>query len=139
MTTEMWGDIADLVRWLDHVNGRGDLEMTMRLLKIVGEAGEVADAWSGALGQNPRKGVTHTRDDVAAELCDVIVTAMVALRTLTGADARLHLEEKIAGCLKRAALTPVPTINSNGDRHDPDTCTSRREGPHRGRRQAKHG
>lgn len=37
----------------------------------------------GTLGQNSRKGVTHTWDDVQAELCDVMFTAMVALATLT--------------------------------------------------------
>ena len=37
----------------------------------------------GATGQNPRKGTTHTWDDVQSELCDVALTAMVALRTLT--------------------------------------------------------
>jgi hypothetical protein len=41
----------------------------------------------GALGHNPRKGVSHTWQDVEAELCDVAVTALVALRTLTP-DAR---------------------------------------------------
>ena len=35
----------------------------------------------------PSKGITHTSDDVQAELCDVIFTAMVALTTLTP-DAR---------------------------------------------------
>jgi hypothetical protein len=39
--------------------------------------------WPGPLGQNPRKGITHTWDDVQAELCDVMFTAMVALTTLT--------------------------------------------------------
>ena len=39
------------------------------------------------MGQNPRKGVTHSWDDVQAELCDVIFTAMVALTTLNP-DAR---------------------------------------------------
>jgi hypothetical protein len=37
----------------------------------------------GATGQNPRKGTTHTWDDVQSELCDVVITALVALRTLT--------------------------------------------------------
>lgn len=51
----------------------------MRLMKLVEEAGEVMQAYIGMTGQNPRKGVTHTREDVAAELCDVILTAVVAL------------------------------------------------------------
>ena len=52
-------------------------------MKITEEAGEVTQAVSGTIGHNPRKGVTHTWDDVQAELCDVMFTAMVALTTLT--------------------------------------------------------
>ena len=61
------------------------------MLKVTEEAGEVARAWIGTRGQNPRKGVTHTRDDVAAELADVVVTALVAIESL-GIDARFALE-----------------------------------------------
>ncbi|MEW2621993.1 MazG-like family protein [Streptomyces sp. NPDC048106] len=57
--------------------------LLLRILKLSEEAGEVAEAVIGATGQNPRKGVTHTWDDVQAELCDVAITALVALRTLT--------------------------------------------------------
>jgi NTP pyrophosphatase (non-canonical NTP hydrolase) len=53
------------------------------MLKLSEEVGEVASAIIGATGQNPRKGITHSWQDVESELCDVIVTAMVALRTLT--------------------------------------------------------
>ncbi|CAM5405155.1 putative protein OS=Streptomyces tendae OX=1932 GN=GUR47_11025 PE=4 SV=1 [Streptomyces tendae] len=42
-------------------------------------AGEVAEAVIGAMGQNPRKGFSHTWEEVEAEICDVIVTGMVAL------------------------------------------------------------
>ncbi|MFD3313822.1 MazG-like family protein [Streptomyces sp. NPDC058694] len=57
--------------------------LLLRMLKLSEEVGEVAEAVIGATGQNPRKGVSHTWDDVQAELCDVIITAAVALRTLT--------------------------------------------------------
>jgi NTP pyrophosphatase (non-canonical NTP hydrolase) len=71
----------------------------LQILKITEEAGEVAQAVFGALGQNPRKGRTHTWQDVEAEVCDVIITAMVALARLTPepreAFAR-HLEKIIA-------------------------------------------
>lgn len=73
--------------WLDAANGTGDTELTCRILKLTEEAGEAAGAWIGVLGQNPRKGVTHSREDVAAELADVVFTALVALESL-GFDAR---------------------------------------------------
>ncbi|MEW2632467.1 MazG-like family protein [Streptomyces sp. NPDC048389] len=58
-------------------------EVLLRVLKLSEEVGEVAQAVIGAKGQNPRKGTTHSWQDVESELCDVVITAMVALRTLT--------------------------------------------------------
>jgi NTP pyrophosphatase (non-canonical NTP hydrolase) len=55
----------------------------MRLLKLVEEVGEVGSAYIGVTGQNPRKGVTHTNEDVASELCDVMLSAAVALHRFT--------------------------------------------------------
>ncbi|WUH94583.1 MazG-like family protein [Streptomyces sp. NBC_00433] len=82
-TPDSWPVIARLVAWLDANNGRTPQEITLRLLKLSEETGEVAQAWIGTLGQNPRKGTTHTREDVVDELCDVIVTAMVAMTSIT--------------------------------------------------------
>ncbi|MFD7661008.1 MazG-like family protein [Streptomyces sp. NPDC059788] len=80
--TDMWPSIRGFVAWLDDANGRDEQEKTLRILKIVEEAGEVAQAWIGMTGQNPRKGVTHTREDVADELCDVMITAATALASV---------------------------------------------------------
>ncbi|MFD7065321.1 MazG-like family protein [Streptomyces sp. NPDC059906] len=82
--TDPWSTVEDLWRWLDADQPVGGREgLLLRMLKLSEEVGEVAEAVIGATGQNPRKGVTHTWDDVEAELCDVVITAMVALRTLT--------------------------------------------------------
>ncbi|MEG8275818.1 MazG-like family protein [Streptomyces sp. AHA2] len=81
---DLWATIETLSEWLDHhrpVEGREGL--LLRILKLSEEVGEVSEAVIGATGQNPRKGVTHTWDDVQAELCDVVITALMALRTLT--------------------------------------------------------
>jgi NTP pyrophosphatase (non-canonical NTP hydrolase) len=81
---DLWDGIDSLWTWLDAnrpIDGREG--MLLRMLKLSEEVGEVAEAVIGATGQNPRKGVTHTWDDVQAELCDVVITALVALRTLT--------------------------------------------------------
>ncbi|MFE4857307.1 MazG-like family protein [Streptomyces sp. NPDC056670] len=59
LSTDQWSTIRSLVDWLDSKNGRSDAEITLRLLKITEEAGEVAQAWIGVQGQNPRKGITH--------------------------------------------------------------------------------
>lgn len=47
------------------------------------EVGEVSEAVTGALGANPRKGDSHGWSDVEKELSDVIVTAVVALATIS--------------------------------------------------------
>lgn len=50
-----------------------------RILKLQEEAGEVAQGVIGFVGANKRKGITHDEEDVAKELADVVITAMVAL------------------------------------------------------------
>lgn len=101
MTSQQWRTIADLVGWLDERNGRGDHETAMRLMKITEEAGEAFQAYIGLTGQNPRKGVTHSRADVADELCDVIVTAAIALHLFTD-DPAGAFEAKLRRVAERA-------------------------------------
>ncbi|QKW63616.1 hypothetical protein HUT15_25580 [Streptomyces sp. NA03103] len=81
---DLWNTIDDLWKWLEADQSvRGREGLLLRMMKLSEEVGEVAEAVIGATGHNPRKGVTHTWDDVRAELCDVAITALVALRTLT--------------------------------------------------------
>ncbi|KUJ37229.1 hypothetical protein ACZ90_69920 [Streptomyces albus subsp. albus] len=95
----VWDTVGRLVGWLDrNSTAPRDQELLLRVLKLSEEVGEVAAALIGVTGQNPRKGVTHTWDEVHAELCDVILTAMVALASHTP-DAR----ELFAGHLRRVA------------------------------------
>jgi hypothetical protein len=77
-------DIQVLARFLNARNGTATAEMTAQMLKITEEAGEAAAAWIGVLGQNPRKGVTHSLEDVFSELSDVVITAKVAIARLGG-------------------------------------------------------
>jgi hypothetical protein len=59
-------------------------------MKIAEEAGGAVAACIGMTGQNPRKGVIASPDELSGELCDVVLTA---LTTVTGstpqAEARL--------------------------------------------------
>lgn len=94
MDDQIW---AAAHRWREHLdqhNGADPLELTCRIMKITEEAGEAAQAWIGVLGQNPRKGVTHTTDDVVGELADVAFTALVAIASL-GADPREALHQVV--------------------------------------------
>ncbi|MCH6159369.1 MazG-like family protein [Streptomyces marispadix] len=106
MTPDQWATIRRLVDWLDAANGDGEQETAMRLMKLAEESGEVMQAYIGAMGQNPRKGRTHTPDDVAAELCDVILTAAVALHRFTD-DPAGALDAKIREVARRS-LPPGP-------------------------------
>jgi len=62
-------------------------------MKITEQAGEAVAAYIGAVGANPRKGVTAGPDDLAGELCGVVLAALIALTTVTGgtpqAESRL--------------------------------------------------
>ncbi|MGW3091897.1 MazG-like family protein [Streptomyces sp. NPDC001102] len=104
---DVWSAVDALWTWLDGEQPHGGREgLLLRVLKLSEEVGEVAQAVIGVTGQNPRKGVTHTWEDVQGELCDVVITALVALRTLTP-DARevftRHLEKVTARSLGPSA------------------------------------
>jgi len=179
ISPNQWATIHHLVDWIDRNNGRSPHEVSLRILKITEEKGEVADAYLGATekneghphgldnvadelcdvmlsaavalvsvvddraeklltaqwetvrqdvrpfarcflkiakctgraasayigmtGQNPRKGVTHTAENVADELCDVILAAALALVSVTGGEAEQVLSAKLAKVAERAA------------------------------------
>jgi hypothetical protein len=60
-------------------------------MKIAEETGETVAAYIGMTG--PRKGTTSSTDDLAGELCDVVLATLVPLATITGgtpqAESRL--------------------------------------------------
>ncbi|GAA2676259.1 MazG-like family protein [Streptomyces lunalinharesii] len=103
-----WRTVEALVGWLDRESALPkEQERLLRVLKLSEEVGEAAQAVIGATGQNPRKGRSHTWDDVHAELCDVIVTAMVALRTLTP-EARQVFEGHLRRVAERVPGSEAP-------------------------------
>lgn len=100
--------LAALSRWIDDSNAGRDPEAILwgRVAKVSEEGGEVVAALIGATGQNPRKGVTHTMDDVVEELLDVVVTGLAAVEHITGNTGRsLHLLDfKLQRLAERANL-----------------------------------
>ncbi|MDJ0460425.1 MazG-like family protein [Streptomyces sp. H27-C3] len=99
-----WTTIARLVEWLDKESSTSlspAESRLLRILKITEEAGEVAEAVHGAMGSNPRKGASHSWDDVQSELVDVILTGMVALYTITP-DAPKIFAERIEHIAERS-------------------------------------
>ena len=106
MQPSNWKTIGELVAWLDQNSPVApETDRLLRVMKLTEEVGEANQAIIGVLGQNPRKGVTHTWEDVEAELCDVILTAMVALTTLTADAPKIfegHLDRVAERSLGRA-------------------------------------
>jgi NTP pyrophosphatase (non-canonical NTP hydrolase) len=103
---ETWTTIDRLVRWLDeNDNATPETARLLRRLKLSEEVGEVAQAAMGAAAANPRKGNSHTWEDVQHELCDVILSSMVALATLTP-DAGKVFEERLGVVADRSLSRP---------------------------------
>lgn len=106
----MWGRVGALTGWLDSEvpedMTRREVQL-LRVLKIGEEFGETAEAIHGALGANPRKGASHTMADVEKELADTIVTAMVALSSISG-DAEAVLSKRLEHLVTRVGLEPAP-------------------------------
>ena len=100
--------LVALSRWIDAPNAHRDAEAQAwaRLAKVGEEHGEVVAAYIGAIGQNPRKGVTHTLADVTDELLDVALTALAAVEHLRGHDGRALelLEAKLEAVARRAGV-----------------------------------
>ncbi|MEU6771546.1 MazG-like family protein [Streptomyces sp. NPDC046759] len=103
----LWPTIDELWSRLEASRAHPGTEgLLLRILKLSEEVGEVAEAVIGATGQNPRKGVTHTWEDVQGELCDVAITALVALRTLTP-QAQGVFEAHVKGVGERPLTPPA--------------------------------
>lgn len=93
----VYRDVYDAI---ERHQGPGALGVNLRLLKIQEEAGEVAEAVIGFCGGNKRKGYSHTEEDVAKELADVVVTAMVALHDWVPSPEQF-MKEHLQGLLER--------------------------------------
>ncbi|MFJ8433582.1 MazG-like family protein [Kitasatospora sp. NPDC094019] len=105
MDSRIWESVDHVVAWLDEESPLPPQEERLaRILKLSEEVGEVSAAVIGATGQNPRKGVTHTWEDVQHELCDVVFSALVALRTLTP-DAAQVFADRLAYVENRSAAS----------------------------------
>ncbi|MFD9684774.1 MazG-like family protein [Kitasatospora sp. NPDC059088] len=127
MDSRIWESVDHLVAWLDNQSTQSPQEeRLLRLLKLSEEIGEVGAAVIGATGQNPRKGVTHTWEDVQHELCDVVFSALVALRTLTPDAARVF-DERLAYVEQRSAASR-DTAEQETAEQDPSTRGTTEQG-----------
>lgn len=102
--------LAGISRWIDTSAGYRGLDAEAhnwrRIQKIAQETGEVFEAYCGSLGENPRKGHTHTDEDVTRELLDVALAALGAVEHRTGNAGRSleMLFEHVDRVYERAGL-----------------------------------
>lgn len=80
--------VMTLSKWIDESANNidqpyGTVLLNRTVVKIAEELGEVADALIGWQGQNPRKGIYASKDDVTKELLDVALTALCAVEFMT--------------------------------------------------------
>lgn len=98
----MWDHLARL-----HSGFLADIDEQTLIMKIAEEFGEAVQAYIGITGQNPRKGVYGTREDVQKELADVIVTTGIAMIAVAGGDAeeaRAYLEKRLNVVTERVGV-----------------------------------
>jgi hypothetical protein len=101
-----WPTLAALSAWLIKTHGSDNHNTAMRLLKIAEKFGEATQASIGKTGQNPRKGRIYWPTDIADELCDLAITALVTLHDYVD-DPAAHFTGKLVRTAERA-LGPVP-------------------------------
>ena len=110
----MWQVVNQQKAWLDaHPDTDPALAVPLRVLKVAEEAGEAAAALIGTTGQNPRKGRSHTEADLAAELCDVITAASVALATVVPDPERV-LRDHMGRIYMRSIEAGAPRLAEIG-------------------------
>lgn len=104
----MYSDIKDITDWVNRSNVGLDpkVDACSRVLKIAEEVGEAAQAYTGFIGQNPRKGVTHTKEQLLDELADIVITALCALQYFTDDEVwtQYVVSNKIHVIRERAGL-----------------------------------
>jgi NTP pyrophosphatase (non-canonical NTP hydrolase) len=83
-----WQAIHAIDRWLDSAVSEEYIRQPMaqnwaRISKVGEEYGEAVQAFIGYTGQNPRKGVINSREEVLEELADTALTAILAMQHFT--------------------------------------------------------
>ena len=83
-----------------------------RVTKVCEEAGEVWAALSKLTGENPRKGVCGTEDELLGELGDTAMAAMCAVQHLTKDTERT--QAVLAAAINKAADRVARHATANG-------------------------
>ncbi|MFD5930242.1 MazG-like family protein [Streptomyces sp. NPDC060333] len=108
---DVWKTIDELARSFTRRDDEREVptehQWTLQVLKIGEEFGEAAQAVIGVHGTNPRKGISHSWDDVQAEVADTAITALVTLARMRPHDAAEFFAGFLADKSSRF-LVPTP-------------------------------
>ncbi|MFE2923892.1 MazG-like family protein [Streptomyces goshikiensis] len=108
---EVWKIIDELARTFRQLDDERKVpteqQWTLQVLKIGEEFGEAAQAVIGVHGTNPRKGFSHSWDDVQSEVADTAITALITLARMRPDDAREFFAGVLADKSSRF-LIPAP-------------------------------
>lgn len=108
MDQSIWALVDQLRAWFDTTeDATAHTTLAFRILKLTEETGEAAQALVDAAGQNPRKPKTDDMDHVVKELCDVVLTALLALSTITP-DVSSIFADHVRNAARRAAEAGAP-------------------------------
>ena len=93
-----------------------------RVAKVSEECGEAIDALIAWTGQNPRKGVCGTIDDLLNELADVVMTGVLAIQHFTkdADETRRIVEAKATAIYERMVEWEKSTVRLADTREGPD-------------------
>lgn len=132
-----WVDYGNTARFATMTRPEIEAELLLmhRTVKVAEELGEAVNALIGLTGANPRKGSTHTRDQVVDELLDIAITALGAVEHIIEGDgsAMTRLERKIIQVAERAGVVlPVNRFGVTVIRSEPGMLHPEcRDGKHR--------
>lgn len=117
-----WQAIELVDMWLDTAVGSKYLMAPLaqdwaRISKVQEELGEAVAAFIGATGQNPRKGDSHTMDEVLEELADTAITAIFAIQhfTKSSSASRQIIKNKIARIYQRSNKSILHPLEERGN------------------------
>ena len=103
LSNKEWDDIKSVA---DYYARSGDHRVHLlnrQMVQLTSELGEVADALIGATGANERKGFTHSYEEVADELGDIALTAIMTLFYCAD-DPELVIRDTLAKYINRIEI-----------------------------------
>lgn len=110
MNTSIWAVVRRHHAWFTAVQvDPSFFTPVLFVAKLSEEVGEYAQAQAG--GVNPKSGVAFSDEDAAHELCDVIITALMGLRSVVKDSEACYVRYQTGSDVRQvAAAVSAPTL-----------------------------